>query len=457
MSYTQVTGRVAFSSKYPQFAGKPQVVTRFTRTDEKWTIQPSRPGYKKAIAAGKIVINNQNVGSVVNPEPQMQASATLGFKVNSDGVIAATDGFDLWDTTAFRISGLDSLQKWRGPLPERKYDALLAEALAASNAGEIDFLTTLAEAGESIEMLITAYKTVKNPMKHFASLRRQFSSMPLPAMTPRLVRLRENNIKKFLIEYERRLIKQKQRWDAKKLKYPYDPRKTLNEVLNAAAALNLTWRYGVMPNVYLFESAVKLAKTDLRPIFRTRVNKREVREISVSDPILVGSLSQSPSAVMHNCGSCVQAGTDLLKVCVISNFAYSNPNERLMRHEFDFNILKTAWELFPLSFVVDWFVNIGDWLGSFFPPSGLHERGVMLSRKYDVSTTALIADQVWDYPFGSQNTHVVTIGRAEWFQHYSCATREDISSSFPSIQLRPQMNFARAADAASLFKLLVLK
>lgn len=456
MSYQSTTGRVAWDPRYPMFEGKPIVAERFTRTDEKWSYRPKKPGFRKAMQSGKIVVNELKVGTVTAPEPDKQAVATLGFRVDSTGVIAAVDQYDLWVAgTGFSLDGINNLSF---PPPIENYDALVAEALAASNAGEIDFLTTLAEAGESVAMLVQAYRTLKNPMKHFASLRRAFSSRPLPALTPRLKHLRENNIKKFMIEYKKVMEKQARRQARNPRKqYSYNPLETLNEVTNAVATLHLTWRYGIMPNVYLFESAVKLAKKEMTPVFRTRVRKVQVKELDSSNPITCASQSQASPVTWHTIGQYTQVGRDLLKVTVISNFVYKNPNERLLRHEFDFNVLKTLWEVTPLSFTIDWIVNIGDWLGSFFPPSGLHERSVMLSRKYDVVCTSAIAQASWVYPLGTQNTHIINISPCEWSTTIDAASRSDISAYLPSIELRPEINFVRAADAAALFKLIVLK
>ena len=50
------------------------------------------------------------------------------------------------------------------------------------------------------------------------------------------------------------------------------------------------------------------------------------------------------------------------------------------------NILITAWELVPYSFVVDWFVRVGDYLSALSPPSHFLDQGAMFSKQVPQGT-----------------------------------------------------------------------
>ena len=45
------------------------------------------------------------------------------------------------------------------------------------------------------------------------------------------------------------------------------------------------------------------------------------------------------------------------------------------------NLAVTAWEMVPLSFIVDWVLNVGDVLGALSPTYGSVEEGVQYSRR----------------------------------------------------------------------------
>jgi hypothetical protein len=69
-----------------------------------------------------------------------------------------------------------------------------------------------------------------------------------------------------------------------------------------------------------------------------------------------------------------------------------------------FNPLLTAWELVPFSFVVDWFIGIGDWLiaQSFTIGDVASQRAFYLSKRSSIVETTFVQD---DYNYVNSRTY----------------------------------------------------
>lgn len=108
------------------------------------------------------------------------------------------------------------------------------------------------------------------------------------------------------------------------------------------------------------------------------------------------------------------------------DFSVTNPNLHLANQLGFVNPYSIAWELVPLSFVVDWFVNVGDFLGQWTAFAGLtsvnqrttylHKQKKRLSYMNDVPVFE------WVYPPGQpaysrlkERAHVSRNGSAERF------------------------------------------
>lgn len=178
---------------------------------------------------------------------------------------------------------------------------LVTSVLASANSGEMDVLTELAELPETVKWLIDILRGVPKIIKTFKD-------------------------RKAVLE--------------KKLK---KAKKTAVEIADAVASLWLQYRYALMPIFYSIED-IKSALKAYKRIY-AKYRSKEVEEIELPFASL-GYTFNGNARTTHR--------------CVIKRaYAPEDLVDRLL-DILKMNPLATAWELVTLSFVVDWFVNIGD-------------------------------------------------------------------------------------------------
>lgn len=135
----------------------------------------------------------------------------------------------------------------------------------------------------------------------------------------------------------------------------------------------MAYRYGIMPLVYSYRDINKLLDRGQSTITR----KSETVSAAPTGVTLPGSTSQY--RWVDTSGNVVVRGT------VFQNFTW----ERLAQLAgLGVNPLTTAWELIPYSFVIDWFVNMGDYItrSTSLPLSRLNWACISQRSKYSVRT-----------------------------------------------------------------------
>lgn len=137
-----------------------------------------------------------------------------------------------------------------------------------------------------------------------------------------------------------------------------------SKAASVAANSWLELRYGLMPLIYTVQDLIKLANKAALKFDRDKI--RSVRA-SVKQKVETPLLAKSFGAQI--CSTeflCTVSGTD--SVTVRASIQYHLDSPRTMRELLGLtpaSLPELAWELTRLSFVVDWWLSVGDWLGAF--------------------------------------------------------------------------------------------
>lgn len=143
------------------------------------------------------------------------------------------------------------------------------------------------------------------------------------------------------------------------------PAKTPAEVAKIQSEINARWmeyRYAVSPLMYSIDDALSLLQAFYSPYQSFRSGKRFAEDFQVGDYTVTG-------------------------VKIINRVFLK---QRYSHEAWDTNLKQsaaaTAWELVPLSFIVDWFLNVGDLLSSLSVPSHVAEQNATYSRQIKVDS-----------------------------------------------------------------------
>jgi len=230
------------------------------------------------------------------------------------------------------------------------------------------------------------------------------------------------------------------------LKHPYRALRKLGDKWMA-------YRYGVMPLVYSYRDALKAASRGelCKDTTCCVVNPR-----NLCDPNPSPSTYHSKVVVE---GNITFRGTILQKFSSQSMSSFAS---------LGVNPLVTAWELIPYSFVIDWFVNVGDYINAHTSANYADEYQACISRrdsyttkKYfhftagsDVRTVAVAYNTPCPLPVPvavSLPNHI----RPEEYQLISCETIDNYSRQVIDIRnvplvWNPSLNWKRLVDGAVL-------
>lgn len=142
-------------------------------------------------------------------------------------------------------------------------------------------------------------------------------------------------------------------------------------VLDEIASIWLTFRYGIQPIAYSVSDA--LDYLDLSGVLYRTVRKRE-------DPAFTLDLPHGASLLMTPSVEVRYFGKGRLSASTTQGLG--------------FNPITTAWELVPLSFVVDWFLNVGDLLGALAPSASFDQSVHTESVRWKQELPILFKEQV---------------------------------------------------------------
>lgn len=254
---------------------------------------------------------------------------------------------------------------------------LVTRTTAIANRRSLDFLTAAAEMPETVKSVISGFSLVAKIVKDFKK-----GEVDVTKAFARRKRVITDRYNKRLARIENQLLNPKltpeRRADLLKHRSDVTLRKrttlsdSAQEFADAMADLWLNFRYNIMPNVYLLEDIEK-AVNRLDNEFITARSK------SVFDVRLSGDGWGFDIPVIQRC-------VIKRRFNLVPGFFQS--------HQISNSLFVTAWELVTLSFVIDWFVNIGDVLASLSFKQDWEAEGATLSHLVKFSETVnLFPDQ----------------------------------------------------------------
>lgn len=288
------------------------------------------------------------------------------------------------------------------PEPVHKYDLgeLTTRAFAQANQRELDVLTSIAELPETIELFMTVAKALVKP--------RQAA-------------------KAFFSRY-RKVAKKKNKF----VRRQNLPSQAFEDLNNAW----LQYRYGIMPAYYLVRDIRNQFDRHVDVWETTRVSDRFSKDFSVRDKIVL-----EPSKCFANVLIEVHAEEELK---VLLKRGYSKRD--LQQKRFGFNPVQTAWELTPYSFVVDWAVQVGDYINAYTPTCASEEAWLTVSKSKLRSTYTVVG---YTCESGEYNLSGTTgLIRERIIETY----KREVGRGNPEFKLPVglSLNLKRAADSFAL-------
>lgn len=220
--------------------------------------------------------------------------------------------------------------------PNSDVSPLITQVTAEANQGTLDALTAIAEMPETIREIM---KLVSDCVRLYKDARKR--ELWLYNKVKRIQGLSDSEMS------------------------AVNRAKAVKDTMDAIADVWLTFRYGIMPNVYLIQDIAKTSQSVGTDFLRFR---GQVQSKVKFDPLI--NLPPDWSCNWH---IPVEG-----RVCIKRSYSIGGAE---LKDLLGANLFVTAWELVPLSFVVDWFINIGDAIGALISPSPKWDQGATFSWK----------------------------------------------------------------------------
>lgn len=244
----------------------------------------------------------------------------------------------------------DFLNNFESKLDASALSNIVMENYSNANSATVDILTSLAELPETVISALDGCKTILRLYKDAKKGELRWGNKATKVRYDReeYIRREQYETRKAYLaarnERTRRLIKKQSAARIRQIEA--DSKKQLIEIADAITGVWLNFRYNIMPNVYLIEDCVKAQET-WGQMYR-RWSEYELMELD------------APSCPGFTCDSKVNIEVrSFVKRAFKQNTRFSS-----FFRNFSFNIFKTAYELIPLSFVLDWVIPVGNFLSA---------------------------------------------------------------------------------------------
>lgn len=294
--------------------------------------------------------------------------------------------------------------------------AWVQEVHANANSRCVDWLTTVMEFPETLKAVFGAMRGLGSALKNWKNrektIRQQWSQY--------VARLKKQiaETTDLISKAKPGTIYRKLRRKLKKLNKAYSRKgKKLIDMLTSGW---MTYRYGVMPYVYLIKDVLYAAEKDL--VKRQYLTVRDKKILDVDAPSLPGYSFN---------------GEATCEVKMMIKYGYEPYLAKLsdLTRVASANVALTAWELASRSFVWDWFLTVGDALSAGFgKPADATQMATTLSYRTTI-----------------KGVYVHNISGAKVHVDYSAYSRSipDLGS-FRGIYFRPNLTLKRMVDAFSM-------
>lgn len=397
--------------------------------------------------AGEIMMSNYEVGQItVKRDPKRffkkpsNLPAVCTFSVLGVKDIPRGRGISLFPGTrcsalaassvAFGYKRSAGNAEWRFPpnlLAQTVYDlvksrkpavkSIITETTAKANKQALDILTAAAELPETIKSVLDGFKALASYVKDLKKgkisaskafeKRKIYLGRKLAADLAKIDnnRLGADNYRLKLLERHEKRVKET---------FSKAMKDSADELASSLASLWLNFRYNIMPNVYLVEDIEKALNKLGREWTTTR--KRKVESFSID---VLGQ----PLDIDYELRCVIKRQFDL---------AYASIGNTVVSA----NVFVTAWELVTLSFVIDWFINVGDLLSAVTTPPSWKQQGASLSNRVELNHRLSYDD--------SRFSGTITISGA-WYERLSINPYDYIGLCW-----QPDLSPVRQLDALAL-------
>jgi hypothetical protein len=375
----------------------------------------SAPGWEKAKNQGSLVIHPCYVHDVL--------------LVKDEGTVSFTDNY--WNTYTMKgplwpyIVGPSSLQTTSSDRPsvalyETERLAVEQTAFARQNESAAEVLVAIAEFKKTVDLLTGAYKNFAHTVQHVVShpkARKYFSASNKVSRKAAFSRIRKLNGKTY--------------------RNPKDRRRE-----DAIADTWLGYRYGWTPLALDIEGLVAAAT---RKLWKLRVITRASSTHETDTPGTLYSGYKYPYKKVYR----VQGHRNITALATAGVACDYSLAMIWKLQQFGLTSLPTAtWELVPYSFVVDWFVNVGEYITAHSPTYGVtSKKGWSSLKMVQIQSQAVIGLEGEHSDFESVSPASAEERVVDTVYHRRC-----VYSSPHLLTLRVNLDWKRLLDSVALIR-----